>query len=156
VAAVVISVIALMLSLASLSWQAWSWLRSGPVLRVQVTNILADSGRTSAYGNSELENYVEVTVINHGRAAATINTWGIRMPSGENMFVIQPIYFSERLPARVEPHASLSLHVEADELRKHSARHGIPFKAMRPWVQSATGKKVYAKSLFWNRGVPLD
>lgn len=26
----------------------------------------------------------------------------------------------------------------------------IPFKAMRPWVESATGKKVYAK-----KGVPL-
>lgn len=148
--AIVISVIALMLSLASLSWQAWSWSRSGPVLRVKATNIIADSGRTNAYGIAEPDHYVEVTVINHGRAAASVTTWGIEMPDKTNLFVTRPLPFSQRLPARVEPHGSLSLHIEAEELRKHSAQHKVPFEAMRPWVKAATGRQVYAKT-----GVPL-
>jgi hypothetical protein len=149
--ALILSILALVLSLGSLSWQAWSWFRSGPVLRVKVTNIVADSGRISAYGIPEPDHYVQVEVVNHGRAAATISTWGIELPGGESMFVTLPPPISDRLPGRLEPHASLRLHVEGEELRKLSRERGVPFKAMRPWVASATGRKIYARS-----GVPLE
>lgn len=148
--AVILSVLALVLSLASLGWQAWTWLRSGPVLLVEVSNIITDAGSTSAYGAGTPEHYVQVTVVNRGRAAATINTWGIETPGGKNIFVVQPLPFSDRLPARVEPHSSLSVHILADAIRQHAAEHRIPLKAMRAWVRPATGKQVYAK-----RSVPL-
>lgn len=146
----ILSSLALVLSLASLGWQAWTWLRSGPVLRVEVSNIITDAGSTSAYGAGTPEHYVQVTVVNRGRAAATINTWGIETPGGKNLFVTQPLPFSDRLPARVEPHSSLSMHILGDELRRQAAEHRIPFHAMRAWVRPATGKQVYAK-----KSIPL-
>jgi hypothetical protein len=147
VTAVILSVLALVLSLASLSWQAWTWSRSGPVLRVEVTNMVTDAGST--YGGTP-EHYVEVKAVNRGRAAATIQTWGIEVPGGGSIFVMQPLSFSQRLPARVEPHSSASFHIAGDEIWKVSAEKGIPLTKMRPWVQPASGKRIYAK-----RPVPL-
>ena len=63
---------------------------------------------------------------------------------------MQPLPFSERLPARVEPHSGASFHMAGDLLRNHAAEQGVPFKKMRPWVQPAFGKRIYAK-----KGVPL-
>src|SRR4051794_38334838 len=67
--AVILSVLALILSLASLGWQTWTWARSGPVLRVKVAAILTDAGGLSA----DPAFYLQTTVVNRGRAAATIN-----------------------------------------------------------------------------------
>lgn len=140
--AVVLATSALVLSLASLGWQAWTWLHSGPVIRVHTSNTI-----TPGYGAGH---YVEVKAINHGRAAATITNWGIAVSDRENLFVTQRLPMSDDLPARVEPHASVSMYVEADELRRVAAERRVPFAVMKPWVQSATGRKTYA-----SKGVPL-
>jgi hypothetical protein len=145
--AIILSSAALVLSLVSLGWQAWSWSRSGPVLRVELSNIITDlGGPTNAYGVGQPEHYVEVKAVNRGRAAVTIQTWGIELPGGNNIFATEPLLFSERLPARVEPHSSASFHMAGDAIREHAATQGIPFTKMRPWVQPASGKRVYAKT----------
>ncbi len=48
------------------------------------------------------------------------------------------------------PHASATFYVLGEDVRKHAEERGVPYKKLRPWVQVATGKKVYAR-----KGVPL-
>lgn len=122
------------------------------MLRVEVSNIVTDAGSTTAYGlPGPAEHYVEVKAVNRGRAATTVRTWGIEVPGGGSIFVMQPLPFSDRLPARLEPHSSLSFHIAGDAIREHSADHLIPFSQMRPWVEPASGKRIYAKG-----SVPLS
>lgn len=143
--AIILSVLALVLSAASLSWQAWSWSRSGPVLRVDVTNAITD-GETAGVP----DHYVCVEVVNYGRAAATVGSWGIEMPDKTNLVVLAPHHLSERLPARVESHASARFVVLAEHLRRRHAETGDPFEKMRPWVSTSAGKRVYSR-----KSVPL-
>jgi len=140
-----VSIAALVLSILSLTWQAWTWRNNGPVLRVEVNNSFTD-----ALIPGEPEHYVCVQVINTGRAAASVTGWGVEMPGGGNLVVLQPPYFSTKIPVRLEPHARADFYVGADELRQRAAERGVALKRMKPWAQSATGKKVYSK-----RPVPL-
>jgi hypothetical protein len=141
-APVIVSLLALVLSVASLSWQAWSWYHSGPVLRVKTADFWTDAGNPES---QVPDHYVAITITNHGRAAATAQAWGIEDPSGESLTVPSPWPFSDALPARVEPHASASFYVRGATLEDHSEELGVPYKKLRPWVQLATGKKVYAR-----------
>ncbi len=136
-----------MLSVASLSWQAWSWYHSGPVLRVKTADFWTDAGNPES---QVPDHYVAITITNHGRAAATAQAWGIEDPSGESLTVTKSLPLSDELPARVEPHASASFYVHWGIVYGYSEEVGVPYKNLRPWVQVATGKRLYAR-----RGVPL-
>lgn len=111
------------------------------------TNVLTNAG--SPYGGVP-DHYVGVSVINAGRAAATVQSWGIEEPSGKSIVVTSPWAFSDKLPARVEPARLGDLLCTREDVRKHAEERGAPYKKLRPWVQVATGKKVYAR-----KGVPL-
>jgi hypothetical protein len=146
--AILLSSLALVLSLASLAWQSWTWLRSGPVLRVELSDFLTDAASGPGEG---LHYFLQVTVINRGRAATTIDAWGIEPPHGSTLVAVHSARFSTRLPARVEPHASLAMFMPADTVRSFSEQHGVPYSALRVWVRPAAGKPVYAR-----KGIPLD
>jgi hypothetical protein len=120
--AVILSALALVLSPASLTWQAWSWFRSGPVLRVKVANSFA------AVTDDHVEHYISVTAANTGRGATTVTGWGIRLPNGTDYIVFRPLVFSAQTPARIEPHASATFLIGADELRQHAREAGVAFK----------------------------
>ncbi len=140
----IVSWLALVLSAASLSWQAWTWFYSGPVLRVQSTSVFTDAARPGVP-----DEYIVIEVINRGRAAATIRSWGIEDPSGASLTVKTPLPFSDELPARLESHASASFYIHWGIVFSHSEELGVPYKKLRPWVQAATGRRVYAR-----KGVP--
>ncbi|MFD5785871.1 hypothetical protein ACFWH1_04455 [Streptomyces sp. NPDC127037] len=101
----VIASTALVLSVASLSWQAWSWWWSGPIIKVTGA---ADSpifeGQQSDLG------YHYIEAVNTGRAAATIEAFGVILPSGlkpvrhkqDDLDAVEPC----TLPYRLEPHSS--------------------------------------------------
>jgi len=146
--AIILSSLALVLSMASLAWQGWTWVRSGPVLRVELSNFLTDAASVPGEG---LRNFLQVTVINRGRAATTIVAWGIERPGGSSMVAVHSERFSDRLPARVEPHASLTVFTPAESVRAFSERHGAPYSSLRVWARPAAGKPVYAK-----KSIPLD
>ncbi|ROR89335.1 hypothetical protein [Nocardioides aurantiacus] len=140
----VIALIALGLSLVSLAWQAWSWKRTGPVVKVQVTNAITDAV------TGEPEHYVEVDAVNKGRSATTIMGWGFSMPDGGNVHQMNPLRISEKIPFRLEPHSRARFFIEGDALRNVHRERNIPFKAMRPWVDLASGKRVRCR-----KSVPL-
>ncbi|QKW44271.1 hypothetical protein [Streptomyces microflavus] len=102
---VVVSSIALVFSVASLSWQAWSWWWSGPIIKITgASDSPIFQGQQSDLG------YHYIQVVNTGRAAATIEAFGVILPSG-----LKPIRYMQddleaveprALPYRLEPHSS--------------------------------------------------
>lgn len=140
----VIALCALVLSILSLGWQAWSWSRSGPVVRVEVSNGVTDAE------TGEPEHYVIVEAVNRGRAATTITGWGFAVPGGANIHKTTRLRISDELPFRLEPHSKARFAIEGDGLREQHATRGIPYTKMIPWVDLASGKRVKCK-----KSVPL-
>lgn len=140
VTALLMSILAVVLSAVSIAWQAWSWRRSGPVLRVTTAASVA------AVSDDHVEHFVSVSVANTGRAAATVEGWGFRLPNGMDYVVLRPPPFSAQVPMRVEPHASATFLVGADELRHHIIKAGVAFKDVRPFVRTAADKRVFSEA----------
>ena len=140
-----LAIIGVVLSMASLAWQAFIWRHNGPVLRV-----------TSAYSipvfnDSDLgEDHISVTVTNAGRAPTTVTGWGIDMGGQKNMQVVRPVPFSAPLPHRLEGGAEVTFFVAVQPLRDYRASTGLTFDRMKPWVRAAGDRKHFAK-----KGVPL-
>ena len=137
-AALIVSIVALVLSIGSLSWQVWSWRRSGPVVRVTVSNIVP-----TYQGQGTGDWHTAVTATNTGRAATTVTTWAFELPNGHNSFTIYPVPISAPLPFRLEAHASASWYVPTQELMTMCAENHVDHKELRAWVEVGTGK-VYA------------
>jgi hypothetical protein len=143
-ATLLIAVLGLVLAVLSLAWQAWTWSRSGPVLSLSTSN------QFPSYADHLGDHLVCLTVVNKGRAATTIQAWGIELPDGGNIVSWNnPPWFTQ-LPQRLEPHASVDLRIDAEELRQVAAERSVPFDSMRPWVRAGDGRQYYA------RGVPLS
>lgn len=138
-----IALLGLLLSVVSLSWQAWTWRHEGPVIKLSTENHLP------TYGDVVGDHLVALHVVNSGRSATTIESWGIRLPEGSSVFQTnQPEWFT-RLPYRLEPHSSTDLRIAADDLRGVARRQQVPFSSMNPWVRLGSGDVVRIK------GVPL-
>ena len=132
---VVVSILALVLSIVSLSWQTWTWRRSGPMLETNAVRVRAGSDR-----------YVKVEAINSGRSAATVKDWGFELPDGRQVKPGRKDPAAKRrsasLPARVDSHGIVGFYVPLAELQDLSAEAGTP--GLRAWVKTAAGKRVYA------------
>lgn len=139
-----LAVIGTLLSLLSLSWQAFTWSRSGAVIRVTASNSFP------VFGEELGNHHVTVTAVNKGRAATTLTHWGIDMGNGSNAVVLEPLPWSTQLPHRLEPGAEAAFHIPAAELRNYHQQTKRPFSLMRPWVSRAGSQKTFGKS-----GLPL-
>ena len=137
--ATAISLVALALSVVSLSWQAWSWKNNGPMVKVHVTNAITDAVTGAP------EHYVAVEAVNHGRAPTTITAWGFALPGGANFYSTIPQPISDALPCRLESHSKATFYLEADQVRQVHRERGIAFTDMRPWVDLGSGKRVSCK-----------
>jgi hypothetical protein len=134
-----ISIAALVLSIVSLSWQIWSWTRSGPVLQVSVTHSLP------TYGPGGVGDWhTTVTAVNIGRSPVTVTSWGFETPDGGSIILTRPVNWSDPLPFRIESHASGSWHIPQDEIRSACQENGVRHQDIRAWVSSASGR-VYAR-----------
>jgi hypothetical protein len=79
----VLSVVAIVLSITSLSWQVVSWKLSGPVVQITASQALP------VYGQSVGDWHVAVTAHNSGRAPVTVNGWGLRFPDQQTMTMMR-------------------------------------------------------------------
>lgn len=134
-----IALVALVLSVVSLGWQAWTWKNNGPVVEVNVTNAITDAG------TGEPEHYVGVEAVNTGRAPTTVTSWGFELPGGGSVYSTVALRISESLPCRLESHSKATFYLVADELRRVRQERGIEFTDMRPWVELGTGKRILCK-----------
>ncbi|MEU3555068.1 hypothetical protein [Streptomyces fragilis] len=132
----VIAIIALVLSVVSLLWQAWSWWRSGPIIEVAAG---IDSPVFEGQRSDLAYHYIQA--MNNGRAAATIEAFGVALPSGirpishtqEDLPAVEPC----RLPYRLEPHFSARWYFTPQMLQGEEVR-----QTCRSWWYQA---KVSAK-----------
>lgn len=139
-----LAILGVALALASLLWQAWTWMHDGPIVKLETLN------HFPAYGDQIGEALVALKVSNRGRSATTIESWGLELPGGSSLFVTdQPAWFT-RLPHRLEPHSSIDLRISHEDIRRVAQERNIPFSQFRPWVSIGDGRKVYSK------GVPLS
>lgn len=141
-----LSIIALVLSVVALAWQAWTWLRSGPVIKVTVSQTLP------LYPNHAGDWHTSVAAVNSGRAATTITSFGFETADGRTLYTSSPAAWSDRLPHRLEPHSSASRHAPTDELTQTCADNSTQYQQLRAWVAGGSGKKVYART----RGIKLQ
>jgi hypothetical protein len=136
-AAIIISICALVVSVVSLSWQVVSWLRAGPVIKVK--------GHSSFpyVGGVVGDHHLSVTATNEGRAAATITGWGLALPNGSSIVPHSaPLPGVPDLPHRLESHAEASWHVLHTELVHACTAQGVDISQVRPFVHVAGRGKV--------------
>lgn len=115
-----------------------TWRRSGPVVVVDVTQGLP------TYACHAGDPVTCVTVTNTGRAPVTVNSWGLRLPDGQTMFVQQPFPGSDKLPYRLEQGASGTWRVESIQVAETCRAQGVDYADLVGFVNLATGETVYA------------
>ncbi|MGI5214962.1 hypothetical protein [Plantactinospora sp. CA-290183] len=141
---VVLSIIAIVMSAASLLWQVVSWRRSGPVVTVTVAQSLA-AFPTGA------EWFTSVTARNTGRAPITVTGWGFQTPDGGSVVQLRPVAWASPVPYRLEPGSEGSWLMATDDVQGTSAERGVRYQDLRAFVRLADGRTVTAR----RRGIGL-
>jgi hypothetical protein len=142
--ALAVALLGVVIAAASLWWQAWTWYRSGPQIDLSISNQFPTDGDKLG------DHLVALTVVNMGRAATTIEAWGIQLPDKSNVIPWNCPQWFVQLPHRLEPHSSVDLRINASELRQLAAARKVLFHELRPWVRTGDGRQHFVK------GVPLS
>ncbi len=127
-----ISLLALAVSGASLTWQMISWRRSGP--RVSVKTI-------SGIGMPSGVWYVGVEATNSGRLATEIAQVGFQLPNGHHIqniydFLGQPV----ELPMPLGPGRKATMTYAAQHIREILREEGVSGENVRPYVKTGHGR----------------
>ncbi|MFI2358157.1 hypothetical protein OG582_11925 [Streptomyces anulatus] len=139
---VVISVIALVISLVSLGWQVITWLRSGPVIKVK------GHAAIPVVNENPGELHLSVTAVNRGRAPATITGWGLRLPNGSSVVPRSAeLPGVNPLPHRLESHAESSWYILHAALEEAAQTHQVELSQLRPFVDVSGRGRVLGKPL---------
>lgn len=118
IAAFVVAILGLGLAVASLVWQIAQHVLTGSVVRVRT----GEGFLVDRHLNLQ-DRVVQVEVVNKGRVAVAINSWGLRLPNGMQMFpdasgaMVPP--GTPRAPQTLEP------------------GHSVTFMSLRSQVQLA-------------------
>jgi hypothetical protein len=129
-ASLVVGIIALALSLASLIWQAATYFLTGPRVRVRLHEGYGGPGGlmlgpTSMYTKDGLdalgrmgysEHILAVEAINLGRLPATVNHWSIKFGNGV-IYQNPNDELNPKLPYRLEPHSSATWQAPAEHFQ---------------------------------------
>jgi hypothetical protein len=131
-----IAIVALVLSIASLSWQMITWSRSGPKVVVRAT-----PGIT--VGSLENVEHVAIIVTNEGRAAATISSVGFTMTTGQQLVSVGSYILPAELPKRLEPGGDQFLYwYDPKRLRDQCRDYGHKVGDLVPFACQGTRKIV--------------
>lgn len=136
--ALIVSIIALAVALASLSWQINSWRRSGPVVSVSTSNAFP------TYGDRIGAHHAAVTVRNTGRAPVQVTRWSLAAPGGRKLVDLAPLNFSTPLPHTLANGAEASFYLPMTVVRQQCAELGIEVNDLRAQVSLGTGDVVSA------------
>ena len=139
VAGLILGIIGTVTGVGALAWEVITWKRSGPVVRVKVTQALP------TYSDHVGDPLTSVTATNSGRAPVTVTSWGLQLPDGQTMFVQQPFPGSDKLPYRLEQGASGTWRIETTQVAETCRAQGTGYADLRGYVNLATGETVYAR-----------
>ncbi len=134
----------LLIAATSFTWSIATWRKSRHQVSVSVDNIVF-VGLDTAEGH-----LIQVTVINKGRDPISVLGWGISLPRGENIAIIDAHPLSARLPSLLGTNTRAVFFVEAVELQRIASEKNLRFRQMKPWVNLSNGQKVFA-----TKSVPL-
>jgi hypothetical protein len=138
-ASLIVSLVALGLSVVSIGWQAWTWRRSGAVVKVTASQSFP------VFGSDVGDPHVSVTATNKGRSPVTVNSWGFETPTGNKIFVTQPLSWSTPLEHRLEPGTEASWYAVTEEIVNTCRDNGVRYQDLRAWVRLGTGRRVYSR-----------
>lgn len=138
--------IAIVLSVVSLTWQVATWRRSGPVVKVLVSQSLP------IYGNDAGDWHTGVTAQNTGRSPITVTSWGLRFPDGKTGTMTRNLPWSASLPHRLEPGADASWFIPTDDVRGMCAERGFRYHDLTAVVTLADGRTIAAR----RRGIGME
>lgn len=136
-AALIVSIIALVLSVASLGWQAWSWRRTGPVVTVE-------TAWAYAVGPQMFE-MLTITARNRGRSPVQVTNYSFTTPHGMQFVVPDPIPFSTPLKQPLEGGHEATYYFDAAYLKDQCRQRGLGVGQLRPRVTLGTGKQVVGR-----------
>ncbi|QDP95818.1 hypothetical protein FOE78_07815 [Microlunatus elymi] len=134
---IVLSVLALVGTAASITWQVVSWHLTGPRLKVSATWGVA--GRRDRPDLPAL--YLMIEVANIGRAETTIHTLGYLTPDNSQLVELQCALQGQVLPRRLAPGDALTFFYDLERMQ-HSLRHNDIHGELRPYVRSGHGRRV--------------
>lgn len=133
-----LSCIAIVLSIASLGWQAWTWRHAGPVVSVTTGRALP------TVGGQVGEWLITVTASNTGRLPAQVTGWGLELPGGGQIIPRQEVQFAPPLPHQLAAHSSGTWYVPYLDAEQACAERGISLEQVRGRVSLGSGKTVRA------------
>jgi hypothetical protein len=128
-----ISLLALAVSGASLTWQIISWRRSGP--RVTVKTVSGVGAVPPGVW------FVGVEATNSGRLGTEIAQFGFQLPNGRHLqniydFLGQPV----ELPMPLGPGRKATMTYAAQHIREVLREEGISGENVRPYVSTGHGR----------------
>jgi hypothetical protein len=129
------SLLALCASAVSISWQVYSWRRSGA--RVKVT---ASHGFT--VGPMPGDDLVFITAVNSGRANTIVRQFGFKLPDKKTLIEFESYLQPVKLPADLAPGGEVSFWYSRARLQAAAAEHKLQASDMRPFVRSGHGEIV--------------
>jgi hypothetical protein len=137
-----IAIAGAILAAISFGWQIYTWRHDGPRVSVKAARAMPVGGHSGA-GNWHLA----VSAVNTGRAAAVITGWGLALPGGDYLVDPLRVPWTTPCPHRLDAQTSADFHTELDKLRRACAERGLDLSDLRPFVNLATGERVFGKAL---------
>ena len=138
----ILSVVAIVMSSITLTWQIVSWRRTGAVVKVT-----AKLGFVPGLDGM----FVVIEASNSGRTAVTVTGYGLRHPNNHDLIQLDRVPLSAELPHRLEPGAEASWLMPMENVKATCAERGIRHQDLVGWVRLGSGGTVMAK----RRGVGL-
>ena len=131
---IVLSVVALLLSLASLVWQAVTFIRSGPRVTVTCSRAMVVSG-------AEATDVLEVVARNAGRSETQVQNWFIEPIGQPALIFLTDLPGSSPWPEVLRAGHSLSWYQAWSEVARYGTMKN--FDTVRPAVTLGSGRTVY-------------
>jgi hypothetical protein len=96
------------------------------------------------YGDRVGDPHVDITASNKGRLAVTVSSWGLKLPDGRRMAIVDYAPWSATCPHRLEPGASASWYVLTEAVVGSCAQQGIRYQDLTEWVRLGDGREITA------------
>lgn len=138
VAALVVSIVALVVSLLALGWQVYSWRRSGPVVTVETQ---------WAWDLRDIEGseMLTITARNVGRLPVQIREFSFRTPTDWKFVLWKPMPISDSIEEPLVPGHECTHYFSAAWIRERCVEKEVRLDALRPQVRLGTGKVVVGR-----------
>lgn len=135
-ASLALSIVALVVSAASLGWTIYSWHRSGARLKVKATSfVLIGPGQAGANW------LIAIDVTNAGRTPTTVHSLGFQSPEYKGVIALSDAAVGPNpIPKRLEPGEALTFPVEPRELLRTCAEKSIDSRKLTAYANSGHGR----------------